>query len=146
MNVSECRIFFFLWSNLMTSWYTLPHQKPFCQTALCYHVSQWQQKIMEYWWKNSASTATPLTSAPDIMSQHKKLAGTTFRAALKPPKSLWTSWLNNSVSGPYDTSILYIAEFIIKKRCLITAMTCKWLISLAAWEVDHKIHAIFSIM
>lgn len=25
-------------------------------------------------------------------------------------------------------------------------MTCKWLISLAAREVDHKIHAIFSII
>lgn len=102
---------------------------------------------MEYRWENSTSTATPV-SASDTVNQQKKLGGITFRAALEPPKSLWTSWLNNSVSGLYGTSILYIVEFIIKKRCLITAMTCKRLISLALtkWITKFMLYSVWCKM
>ena len=53
---------------------------PFYQ-ALLPSVTQ-QQNVMEYWWEGPASTATPPTSAPDIMGQHSKTEGITFGAAL----------------------------------------------------------------
>ena len=36
---------------------------------------------MGYWWEGSASTAIPLTSASDVVGQHGKTGGITFRAA-----------------------------------------------------------------
>jgi len=37
---------------------------------------------MEYWLEGTASTAIPPTSTSDIMSQHNKIGGITFGAAL----------------------------------------------------------------
>jgi len=37
---------------------------------------------MEYWWEASTSTAWPPTSTSDIVSQHNKMGGITFGAAL----------------------------------------------------------------
>jgi len=39
-------------------------------------------KVTENRWGGSASTAIPLTSASDVMGQHNKIGGITFRAAL----------------------------------------------------------------
>jgi len=55
---------------------------PFYQTALLLPSVTWQQHVMEYWWEGSTSTVKPLTSAPDVMGQHNKTGGVTFRAAL----------------------------------------------------------------
>ena len=37
---------------------------------------------MGHWWEDSAYTAIPPTSAPNVMSQHNKVEGITFRTAL----------------------------------------------------------------
>jgi len=37
---------------------------------------------MGYWWEGSASGAIPSTSTSDVMDQHNKTGGITFRAAL----------------------------------------------------------------
>ena len=41
----------------------------------------WQQNVTEHWWEGSASSAMPPTSASDVMGQHSKIGGITFRAA-----------------------------------------------------------------
>jgi len=41
-----------------------------------------QQNVMEYCWESSTSTAIPSTSASDVMGQHNKIGGITFRAAV----------------------------------------------------------------
>jgi len=38
---------------------------------------------MEYWWEGSTSTVIPPTSASDIIRQHNKIGGITFRAAFR---------------------------------------------------------------
>ena len=46
------------------------------------------KKLMEYWWKGSAFTAIP-TSTSDVVGQHNKTGGITFRAALyKHPQNI----------------------------------------------------------
>ena len=45
-------------------------------------TSRLQQHVIEYWWEGSAPTAIPPTSASDVMGQHHKIGGTTFREAL----------------------------------------------------------------
>ena len=53
----------------------------FCQTApLLPSVTQ-QQHGMGYLWESSASTSKP-PSVSDVMGQHNKIGGITFRAAL----------------------------------------------------------------
>ena len=52
------------------------------QTALLLPSVTWPHNIMEYWWKGSAYTAIPTTSASDIMGQYSKIRGITFRAVL----------------------------------------------------------------
>jgi len=37
---------------------------------------------MECWWEGSASTGIPPTFAPDVVGQHNKIRGVTFRTAL----------------------------------------------------------------
>jgi len=37
---------------------------------------------MGYWWEGSTFTAIPPTSASDVIDQHNKIVGITFRAAL----------------------------------------------------------------
>ena len=41
-----------------------------------------QQNVMEYYWKGSLFTAIPPTSAFEVVGQHNKIRGITFRAAL----------------------------------------------------------------
>ena len=55
---------------------------PLCQTAPLLPSVTWQQNATEYWWEGPASTATPPTSASNVMGQHNKIGGITFRAAL----------------------------------------------------------------
>ena len=60
----------------------LPCQKPFCQTdPLLPSVTQ-QQNVVEYWCEGSTSTDVPPKSTSDIVHQHNKTGGITFRAAL----------------------------------------------------------------
>ena len=60
----------------------IPFQTPFSQTApLLPSVAQ-QQNVMEYCQESSVSTAIPPISTSDIMGQHNKIEGITFRAAL----------------------------------------------------------------
>ena len=42
----------------------------------------WQQNVTEYWWEGSASTAILPTCSTDIMGQHHKIGGITFRVVL----------------------------------------------------------------
>ena len=62
--------------------YVLPHQKPFCQSAPLLPSVTEQQNVTKYRWEGSTSTAIPSTSASDIMAQHNKIGGTTFRTVL----------------------------------------------------------------
>ena len=41
-----------------------------------------QQHVTEYWQEGSTSTAKPLTLTSDVMGQHNKIGGVTFRADL----------------------------------------------------------------
>jgi len=41
-----------------------------------------QQHVTECWWEGSAFAAVPPTAASDVMGQHHKMGGITFRAAL----------------------------------------------------------------
>ena len=41
-----------------------------------------QQNVMEYYWEGSLFTAIPPTSAFEVVGQHNKIRGITFRAAL----------------------------------------------------------------
>ena len=57
-----------------------------CQTSLCQtapllpSVTQ-QQNVMGYWQEGSTFTAIPPTSTSDVMGQHHKIGGITFRIA-----------------------------------------------------------------
>ena len=55
---------------------------PLCHTApLLPSVTQ-QRNVTEYCQEGSASTAIPPTLTSDVMGQHNKIGGITFRAAL----------------------------------------------------------------
>ena len=56
-------------------------QMPFCQTASLLLSVAWQQNAMEYRQKGSTSTGIPPPSASDVVNQHNKIGGITFRAA-----------------------------------------------------------------
>jgi len=58
-------------------------QMPFCQTAPQLPSTTQQQHIMGYWWEGSTSAAIPPASASDVMGQHHKTGGITFRADLR---------------------------------------------------------------
>jgi len=55
---------------------------PFYKTAPLLPSVARQQNVMEYWWEGSASTDIPPSSTFDVMGQHNKTGGITFRAAL----------------------------------------------------------------
>ena len=61
--------------------YALPYQMSFGWAALLLSCVTQQQNVTEYWWEGSTSTLPP-TSAYDIMAQHNKIGGITFRVAL----------------------------------------------------------------
>ena len=60
----------------------LPYQMPFCQTVPLLPSVTSQQNVMEYWQEGSASTAITPTPASEIVGQHNKIGGITFRAAI----------------------------------------------------------------
>jgi len=60
--------------------YALPHQKPFCQTASLLPSVTQQEHVMEYQWEGCPSTAIPPTSVSNVVDQHRKTGGITFRA------------------------------------------------------------------
>ena len=60
----------------------LPCQTPYCQSAPLLPSVTWQQNGVEYWWECSASTAISPSSTADVMGQHNKIWGITFRAGL----------------------------------------------------------------
>ena len=62
--------------------HSLTCQRPFCQTAPLLPFVTQQQNVMEYWREGSASAAIPPISASDVVNQHNKTGGITFRAAL----------------------------------------------------------------
>jgi len=59
----------------------LPCQIPFCQTVHLPSVTR-QQNVTKYWWEGSNSAVIPTTFTSDIVSQHNKIGGITFKAAL----------------------------------------------------------------
>ena len=84
--------------------YTLPCQMPLRQSVpLLPSVAQ-QQNVMEYGWEGSTSTAISPPSASDVVSQHNKIGGVTFGAAL-----LYVGC--NIDSAPY--SVLPAAVFLL---------------------------------
>jgi len=60
--------------------YTLLCQMPYCLTAPLLPFVAWQN-VTEYWWEGSASPAIAATFSSDIVGQHNKIGGTTFRVA-----------------------------------------------------------------
>jgi len=85
-SVYECqRVHFFLHVGIQFHTFvsrTLPCQMPFCQAAPLLPSVTWQENVMKYWWGGSTSTVTPPISISDAVSQHNKIGGITFRAAL----------------------------------------------------------------
>jgi len=76
---------FSTWKNSVTHFRVFIH--PFIsdtifQTTTLLPSVTWQQHVMEYWWEGSTPTAIPPTSASDVIGQHHKIRGITFRAAL----------------------------------------------------------------
>jgi len=59
----------------------------FCQTAPLLPPFTWQQNITECWWKDL--TTIKSMSASDVMGQHNKIEGITFRATLVVAKNLY---------------------------------------------------------
>ena len=58
------------------------HNSTICQNApLLLSISR-QQNVTEYSWEGSTPSATPPTSASDVIAQHNKIEGITFEAAL----------------------------------------------------------------
>ena len=78
---------------------------PFCQIAPLLPSATQQQNVMGYWWEGSTSIATPPTSASDVVGQHHKIGGITFRAALTESKrrSLNPNDKKIGPSFPYKT-------------------------------------------
>jgi len=58
------------------------HVRYHCQSVPLLPSVAWQQNITECWCKGATSTATPPTPTSDIVGQHNKIGGITFRAAL----------------------------------------------------------------
>ena len=68
--------------------YTYPFQTPFCQTApLLLFVTQ-QQNLTVCCQEDSTSTVIPFTPASNIVGQHNKIGGITFRAILVDRKKV----------------------------------------------------------
>ena len=68
------------WHNFASC--TLPCQMSFYQRAPLLPSVTWQQNVTEYWWEPSTSPTIPPTSNSDIVAQHNKVGGITFRANL----------------------------------------------------------------
>ena len=64
---------------------------PFRHVAPLLPSVTWQQRVMEYWWEGSASTAVPVTPNSDIISQHNKTGGIAVGAALMFVTSIFCS-------------------------------------------------------
>ena len=83
MNVSGCHFFpqgGIQWHIFASC--AFPCQASFCQTApLLPSVTQ-EQNITEYWREGSVAPTISPRSAPDVVGQHNKTEGITFRAAL----------------------------------------------------------------
>jgi len=47
--------------------------------AICHMAT----RVMEYWWEGSTSAAVPPTSISDVMGEHNKIGGITFKPALR---------------------------------------------------------------
>ena len=62
--------------------YVLPHWMSFCQSAPLQPAVTQQQNVVAYWQEGSTSTAIPSTSTSDVVGQHNKIGGITFRATL----------------------------------------------------------------
>ena len=82
MNVSECNFFCMEEFNDAPLLYMSFHVSCHCVRLPPLLLSvMWQQNVAEYWWEGLTSTAVPSTSASDIMDQHNKIGGISFRAA-----------------------------------------------------------------
>ena len=123
MNVNGCIFFLHGISSHTFAPYALPCQMPFYRTApLLPSVTQ-QQNTMGYWWKGSTSTAT---SASDTVSQHKKIGGVIFRAALmvysKCPQDICNAVPEKLFGVPDNVTISFGTSFtstnIIKHYCV----------------------------
>ena len=90
--VSDCQYVLFFCIDEFNDIPLLPlrfcYQVLFYQTAPLLPSVIWQQNVMEYWWKGSASTAIPPISTSDVMGQHHKIGGIIFGAAHGIPVSL----------------------------------------------------------
>ena len=89
VSVNGC-LFFSAWRNSVTHFcfIWLPCQTSFYQcpsAAICHTATICNRKR----WKGSTCTAIPPTSVSDIVGQHHKLWGITFRTALLDFKEIW---------------------------------------------------------
>ena len=81
MNINEC-LYFHVEEFSDIASHALLCQTPFCHsTPLLPSVTQ-KQHVMQCWWEGSAYTAITPISASDVVGQHNKIGGITFRAAL----------------------------------------------------------------
>jgi len=86
--------------------YTLPCQMPLRQSVpLLPSVAQ-QQNVMEYGWEGSTSTAISPPSASDVVSQHNKIGGVTFGAALIEGKALPDTVQRQQCHGANQTPVV----------------------------------------
>jgi len=103
MNISGCNLFPHkgIQVHIFAS-STLLCQMPFCQTAPLLPFVAWQQNVMEYWWESSASTPIP-PYVSDIMGQHHKMVGITFRAVFWINFKFWmsTAFTDNSLQDVF---------------------------------------------
>jgi len=96
----------------------------------------WQQNVMEYWLECSTSTAIPPTSASDIMGQHNKIGGITFRAVFikwaswsplellrNEPCQCWfthqvhSQWLQNKILQVTSSTYTFQAKHFLSQAC-----------------------------
>jgi len=68
---------------------------------------------MGYWWEGSLSTAIPPTSASDIVGQHNKTGGITFRAAIVN----YTSLINMQKAPTCFLKIKTMVEYKSYRSC-----------------------------
>ena len=118
-SISECQcVPFFLHGGIQFHTFassSLPCQTPFCQIAPLLPSVAWQQNVGEYWWEGWASTAIS-TSASEIVDQHNKIEGITFRAALVHVCSTLSCYLKSLLQifklDSEKTGVFFLRSFL----------------------------------
>ena len=108
-----------------------------CPSAAICHTQQ--QIVTEYLWEGSTSSAIPPTSTSDIVGQHNKIGGITFRAALICSNSAKHngSWYYNNPIYCTDT----ISNSIITRT--LFGQFIKWFIIELSLHFPHSPEFLF---